>query len=433
MRRRPAPRPRRRRARAPAARRRSSSSTPTSCRAGSRRRAAACRRSSRSPPRPSRRRRRPAGGRSRSRGAWPGRTRSTGPSARRRGCAGRTRSTPRRWRTRRTGGRSTAGSCTSSGTARAGTARSPDTCRGNRARRCRRRCRAAGRDALRGVPRRRRRRRRRARPSRRRCRTARRRRRGGRSVKSGIIADRLRGWPAVRASGSSTAYTPSQHREGVAAGVAGARRARPPAPCPASSTCRAPAARRRGDDGRGALGVERVRTSTAPRRGCPASRKAADDLVDGLRWARRRRCRSRPACSRLRANPARAACAASGPSVARNARGRAPVAARTRVGAVAEVLVRGRRAGARAGRRPAARPGPRAGPGRCAGTGFSCRSGNSLTPVTGARRVAASPRPPGPDGRDPVGDEPGVERGDDAARRLELLEERPGRRGRARR
>ena len=48
--------------------------------------------------RPCRRRRPPAGGRSRSRGGWAGRRRPTGPSARRRGCAGRRRWTPRRWR-----------------------------------------------------------------------------------------------------------------------------------------------------------------------------------------------------------------------------------------------------------------------------------------------------------------------------------------------
>ena len=94
----PAPRPRRCRAPAPAGRRRSSSSTRSSCPAGCRRRAAACRGSSRSRRRPCRRRRPPAGGRSRSRGGWAGRRRPTGPSARRRGCAGRRRWTPRRWR-----------------------------------------------------------------------------------------------------------------------------------------------------------------------------------------------------------------------------------------------------------------------------------------------------------------------------------------------
>ena len=72
--------------------------------------------------RPSRRRRAPAGGRSRSRGGWPGRRRRSAPSARPRGCAGRTRWTPRRSRSRRTGGSSRAAWCTSSGTARAGTA-----------------------------------------------------------------------------------------------------------------------------------------------------------------------------------------------------------------------------------------------------------------------------------------------------------------------
>ena len=97
-------------------------------RAGCRRTAGACRGSSRSPRRPCRRRRRRAGGRCRSRGAWPGRRRPTGPSGRRRGCGGRRRWTPRRWRSRRTGGSSTAGWRTSSGTGRAGTGRSPGRC-----------------------------------------------------------------------------------------------------------------------------------------------------------------------------------------------------------------------------------------------------------------------------------------------------------------
>ena len=56
---------------------------------------------------------------------------ATGPSARRRGCAGRTRWTPPRWRSRRTAGSSTAGSCTSSGRARAGRAGCPGRCRGS--------------------------------------------------------------------------------------------------------------------------------------------------------------------------------------------------------------------------------------------------------------------------------------------------------------
>ena len=63
--------------------------------------------------RPCRRRRPRAGGRSRSRGGWRGRRRPTRPAGRRPGCAGRRRSTPRRWRTRRTGGSSTAGRRTS--------------------------------------------------------------------------------------------------------------------------------------------------------------------------------------------------------------------------------------------------------------------------------------------------------------------------------
>ena len=82
--------------------------------------------------RPCRRRRAPAGGRSRSRGGWPGRRRRSGPSGRPRGCGGRTRWTPRRWRSRRTAGSSTAGSCTSSGRARAGTGSGPGRCRARR-------------------------------------------------------------------------------------------------------------------------------------------------------------------------------------------------------------------------------------------------------------------------------------------------------------
>ena len=112
--RRPALRRRRCNPRAPAAPRRSSSSTRSSCRAGCRRRGSSCPRPSRSRRPPCRRRRRRAGGRCRSRGASRGRTRPTGPSARPRGSAGRTRSTPRRWRSRRTGGSSTAGWRTSS-------------------------------------------------------------------------------------------------------------------------------------------------------------------------------------------------------------------------------------------------------------------------------------------------------------------------------
>ena len=47
--------------------------------------------------------------RSRSRGGWPGRTPPTGPSGPRPGCGGRRHWTPPRWRSRRTGGWSTAG------------------------------------------------------------------------------------------------------------------------------------------------------------------------------------------------------------------------------------------------------------------------------------------------------------------------------------
>ena len=88
---------------------RSWSSRPTSSRGGCRRRGSSCPRPSRWPRRPCPRRPRPGGGRSRSPGGWPGRRPPTGPSGRRPGCAGRRRSTPRRWRSRRTGGSSTAG------------------------------------------------------------------------------------------------------------------------------------------------------------------------------------------------------------------------------------------------------------------------------------------------------------------------------------
>ena len=73
-----------------------------------RRTACACRGWNRSRRRPCRRRRARAGGRCRSRGGWPDRRRSTGPSGRRRCCAGRRRWSPRRWRNPRTGGWSTA-------------------------------------------------------------------------------------------------------------------------------------------------------------------------------------------------------------------------------------------------------------------------------------------------------------------------------------
>ena len=72
--------------------------------------------------RPCRRHRARAGGRSRSRGGSPGRRRRSAPSDRPRGCAGRTRWTPRRSRSRRTAGSSTAAWCTSSGRGRGGTA-----------------------------------------------------------------------------------------------------------------------------------------------------------------------------------------------------------------------------------------------------------------------------------------------------------------------
>ena len=74
-----------------------------------RRTAAACRGWNRLPHRPFRRHPRRGDGRSRSRGGWPGRTPPTAPSARLRGCGGRRRWIPRRWRTRRTAGWSTAG------------------------------------------------------------------------------------------------------------------------------------------------------------------------------------------------------------------------------------------------------------------------------------------------------------------------------------
>ena len=141
--RRPAPRRRRRSRRAPAGRRRSSSSTRSSGRAGCRRRGSWCPRPSRWPRRPCRHRPRRGGGRSRSRGGWPGRRRPRCPAGRPPGCAGRRRWTPRRWRTRRTGGSSRAGWRTSWPGGRARTAPRPVPSRGARCPRGRLRCRAA--------------------------------------------------------------------------------------------------------------------------------------------------------------------------------------------------------------------------------------------------------------------------------------------------
>ena len=142
----------------------------------------------------------------------------------------------------------------------------------------------------------------------------------------------------------------------------------------------------RGHGGRGPLGVERGRWSTARRPGCRRRRRPS------RRPRRPRSGRPRPPrCRRPRAGCARtrrARCsAASGPRVARNARGRAPVAASTGVGAVAQGL---ERRGRPVHRQPAAGPlrlrGPRS-------TGRSARSGNSLTPVIGVRRRARRRRP----------------------------------------
>src|SRR5205823_6649174 len=81
-------------------------------------------------PRPCRRRRPPVDGRCRSPGAWPGRRRSTVRSARPPGSAGRRRWSPRRWRSRRTGGWSRAGRRTSWRAGRAGTGRYREPCPG---------------------------------------------------------------------------------------------------------------------------------------------------------------------------------------------------------------------------------------------------------------------------------------------------------------
>ena len=104
---------------------------------------ASCPRRNRWPRRPCRRRRRRAGGRCRSRGGWRGRRRPTGPSARRPGWRGRRRSTPRRSRSRRTAGWSTASRRTWWRAARAGTGSRRERSRGSRAPRRRRACRAA--------------------------------------------------------------------------------------------------------------------------------------------------------------------------------------------------------------------------------------------------------------------------------------------------
>ena len=141
-------------------------------------------------------------------------------------------------------------------------------------------------------------------------------------------------------------------------------------------------------------------TTSSRRRPAPAS------TVDAAR--------ARTGCGRSR--PGRRA-RRSGPRVARNARGRAPVAASDRVG-------RGRR---RASNAAAGRYTGRPPPGRPAGGGAAVRGdrllvagrGNSLTPVIGVARGVATSVSPGRahGGGQPLRDQPGVERGDRAARR----------------
>ena len=92
---------------------------------------------------PCRRRRQRADDRCHSRDGWRDRRRSTGPSARRRDCAGRRRWNPPRWRSRHIAGWSRAAPRTSPGRGRAGTAPCRDRCRGSRARRDRLRRRPA--------------------------------------------------------------------------------------------------------------------------------------------------------------------------------------------------------------------------------------------------------------------------------------------------
>ena len=176
----------------------------------------------------------------------------------------------------------------------------------------------------------------------------------------------------------------------------GRGRRRPQARCPstpstralpASSTCRAPAARRAGDDGRGALGVERVGRAQHDdgRARVPEGR---DHVVDGLGGPRVDGV-DPPGVQQVAGEPG-----ARGVGGQR-AEGREERARPGTGGGEVRVGPSRNASYAAAGRyagnpppRPSPRPASRSGPDR--GTGFSCRSGNSLTPVTGDRRVAAS-------------------------------------------
>jgi len=90
-----------------------------------------------------------------------------------------------------------------------------------------------------------------------------------------------------------------------------------------------------------------------------------------------------PAWNRLAAKEDRPVCTATGPSVARNTRGRAPVAASCR-------SERDRSASNACALRTLGRPPPGGSGAGSRRTAGSARLGNSLTPVTGSRRCARS-------------------------------------------
>ena len=241
----------------------------------------------------------------------------------------------------------------------------------------------------------------------------------GTVVKSGIIGDPPRFGPPVEYR-----VHPAQHREGVAA-RGGARRPVHPRLAREQHVPR-PGGAQAGDDGRGALGVERVGRAQH-RDGRARLPEGGDHVVDGLGGPRVDGV-DPPGVQQVAGEPGARGVggrrAEGGEERARPGTGGGEV----RVGPVAERLVRGRGpVHGQAPAQPSPRPASRSGPDR--GTGFSCRSGNSLTPGHGRPAGRGLLLPPGPDGRGAVGHQPGVERRDDPARGLELLEERPGRAG----
>ena len=187
---------------------------------------------------------------------------------------------------------------------------------------------------------------------------------------------------------------------------------------PATRMRRAPAARSAAAVGLPAFGVEGVAgTEHRDRRACSARQAAATASADLGR-------------ARLdRVDPARGQQVAGerGPGAVggeRPERGQERRRARAGggqhgVGAVAVGLER-RRGPVDGQAAVRARPG-----GARRSTGFSARSGNSLTPVIGVRRVATAFSRAARTASTRAATQPGVERHDGAARRLDLLEERP--------